>query len=113
MSKKRSIPRGLVYSTDINFKLTGDTKDNIYTLLPAEQNLRVKLDAKQRAGKKVILIQGFEGKETDLEELGRKLKSFCGTGGSVKENEIIIQGDNIDNVVSWLQKQGYSKAKKI
>ena len=113
MSKKRSIPGGLVYSTDINFKLTGDNTDNIYTLLPAEQNLRVKLDAKQRAGKKVILIQGFEGKETDLEELGRKLKSFCGTGGSVKENEIIIQGDNIDKVVSWLQKQGYSKAKKI
>ena len=113
MSKKRSIPGGLVYSTDINFKLTGDTNDNIYTLLPSEQNLRVKLDAKLRAAKKVTLIQGFEGKETDLEELGRKLKSFCATGGSVKENEIIIQGDNIDKVVSWLQKQGYSKAKKI
>ena len=113
MSKKRSIPWGLVYSTDINFKLTGDNTDNIYTLLPAEQNLRVKLDAKQRAGKKVTLIQGFEGKVADLEDLGKKLKSYCGTGGSVKENEIIIQGDNIDKVVSWLQNQGYSKAKKI
>ena len=113
MAKKRSIPGGLVYSTDINFKLSEDVTDDTVILTPAEQNLRIRLDTKHRAGKAVTLIQGFEGKETDLQELGKKLKSFCGTGGSVKENEIIIQGDNRDKILSWLQKQGYSKTKKI
>ena len=113
MSKKRSNLSGLVYSTDPNFKLPDENTDDITTLPPAQQNLQIRLDAKQRAGKVVTLIQGFEGKEADLEELGRKLKSFCGTGGSVKENEIIIQGDNRDKILSWLHKQGFSKAKKI
>jgi translation initiation factor 1 len=90
MSKKRN-SSGLVYSTDPNFKLQDEIPDEINTLPPSGQNLRIRLDAKQRAGKTVTLIQGFEGKATDLEELGKKLKSFCGTGGSVKENEIIIQ----------------------
>lgn len=112
MSKKRSIPGGLVYSTDPSFKLDEIT-DDITTLPAAQQNLKIKLDAKQRAGKTVTLIQGFEGKEDDLEELGKKLKSYCGTGGSVKENEIIVQGDNRDKIVSWLLKQGFLKTKKV
>ncbi len=113
MSKKRLNPPGLVYSTDPNFIFPEDTSGDVITLPVNEQNIRVKLDSKQRAGKTVTLIQGFKGKEADLEELGKKLKSFCGTGGSVKENEIIIQGDNKDKILLWLQKQGYSKAKKI
>lgn len=113
MSKKRSIPGGLVYSTDINFKLTDEDTDAIPTLSPEQQELRIKLDAKQRAGKVVTLVQGFEGKQADLEDLGKKLKTFCGTGGSVKENQIIIQGDNRDKILSWFHKQGYSKAKRI
>ena len=113
MSKKRSNPAGLVYSTDPNFKLQDEITDEINTLPPAQQNLRIKLDAKQRAGKTVTLIQGFEGRATDLEDLGRELKSFCGTGGAVKENEIIIQGDNRDKILSWLLKQGYSNTKKV
>ena len=112
MSKKRSIPGGLVYSTDPSFKLDEIT-DDITTLPAAQQNLKIKLDAKQRAGKTVTLIQGFEGKEDDLEELGKKLKSYCGTGGSVKENEIIVQGENRDKIVSWLLKQGFLKTKKV
>ncbi len=113
MPKKRSNLSGLVYSTDPNFKLPDENPNETITLAEGQQNLRIKLDAKQRAGKVVTLIQGFEGKEADLEELSRKLKSFCGTGGSVKENEIIIQGDNRDKIFSWLQKQGYIKIKKI
>lgn len=113
MSKKRSNSSGLVYSTDPNFKLPEENTDDINTLPPAQQYLRVKLDSKQRAGKIVTLIQGFEGKEADLEDLGRKLKSYCGTGGSVKDNEIIIQGDNRDKILVWLHKQGFTKAKKI
>ncbi len=113
MSKKRTNLSGLVYSTDPNFKLSDDNANDTTTLTEEQQNLRIKLDAKHRAGKVVTLIQGFEGKEADLEELGRKLKSYCGTGGSVKENEIIIQGDNRDKIFSWLQQQGYVKIKKF
>ncbi|MGI8583883.1 MAG: translation initiation factor [Chitinophagaceae bacterium] len=113
MPKKRSNLSGLVYSTDPNFKLPDENPNDTITLAEGQQNFRIKLDAKQRAGKVVTLIQGFEGKEADLEELSRKLKSFCGTGGSIKENEIIIQGDNRDKIFSWLQNQGYIKIKKI
>ena len=110
MSKKKTNSSGLVYSTDPNFKLPEENTDDIETLPPSQQNLWIRLDAKQRAGKVVTLIQGFEGKENDLEELGKKLKSFCGTGGSAKDNEIIIQGDNRDKVLQWLHKQGFAKA---
>ena len=111
--KKKTNSSGLVYSTDPNFKLPEEKADDVETLPPSLQNLWIRLDAKQRAGKVVTLIQGFNGKEADLEELGKKLKSFCGTGGSVKDNEIIIQGDNRDKVLSWLYKQGFTKSKKI
>lgn len=113
MSKKRLNSSGLVYSTDPNFRIEEEKTDDVVTLPASQQNLKIRLDAKQRAGKVVTLIQGFEGKQADLEELGKKLKTFCGTGGSVKESEIIIQGDNRDKILSWLYKQGYSKSKKI
>ena len=112
MSKKKINSTGFVYSTDPNFKLEDDAEEKI-TLPPSQQNLKIRLDTKHRAGKAVTLIQGFEGKGPDAEELGKKLKAACGTGGSVKDNEIIIQGDNRDKVLAWLIKQGYSKAKKI
>jgi translation initiation factor 1 len=112
MSKKKSTG-GIVFSTDPDFKREEDTPDNIETLPPAQQKLRIRLDTKQRAGKAVTLVQGFIGTETDLEDLGKKLKTFSGTGGSVKEGEIIVQGDNRDKVLSWLTKNGYSKTKKI
>ncbi len=113
MSKKKLNSSGLVYSTDPNFKLEDEKTDNIETLSPSQQLLKIKLDTKQRAGKVVTLIQGFMGKEDDLTDLGKKIKSFCGTGGSVKENEIIIQGDNRDKILSFLIKQGYFKTKKV
>ena len=113
MSKKRSNLSGLVYSTDPNFKLPEEITDDVNTLPAVQQNLRIRLDAKQRAGKVVTLVQGFEGKEADLEDLGKKLKSYCGTGGSVKDNEIIVQGDNREKILVWLHKQGFTKAKKI
>ncbi|MFZ4058483.1 MAG: translation initiation factor [Ferruginibacter sp.] len=104
---------GLVYSTDPNFKLPEATPEITETLKPADQVLRIKLDTKQRAGKAVTLITGFVGMDVDLEQLGKQLKSFCGTGGSVKEGEIIVQGDNRDKILQWLLKQGYSKTKRI
>lgn len=104
---------GLVYSTDPDFKLPDEGEEVQETILPAQQKLRIRLDTKHRAGKAVTLIEGFTGKETDREALGKKLKAYCGTGGSVKDGEIIIQGDNRDKVLQWLIKNGFSLSRKI
>jgi len=113
MSKKnKPDSQGFVYSTDPDFKFEEEPK-NLETLLPAQQKLKIRLDTKHRAGKAVTLIEGFIGKEEDLQELGKKLKSFCGTGGSAKDGEIIIQGDQRDKVVQWLIRNEYQNSKKI
>ena len=112
-NKKINSLGGLVYSTDPNFKVEQDSFEEVETMLPAQQKIKVRLDKKHRAGKAVTLIEGFLGKETDRQELGKKLKTFCGTGGSVKDGEVIVQGDNRDKVLQWLQKNGYTNSKKI
>ena len=113
MSKKNKPDnRGFVYSTDPSFSFEED-HENIDTLPASQQKLKVRLDTKHRAGKAVTLVEGFVGQRQDLEDLGKKLKSFCGTGGSAKEGEIIIQGDQREKVLQWLLKNGYSKTKKV
>ena len=107
--KKINSLSGLVYSTDPNFKIEEEVID-VETLPTSKQKLKIKLETKHRAGKAVTLITGFIGKQTDAEELGKKLKSFCGTGGSVKDGEIIVQGDNIEKIKQWLNKNGYPTA---
>ncbi|MBL7701836.1 MAG: translation initiation factor [Ferruginibacter sp.] len=104
---------GLVYSTDPNFKLPDENVEEQQTIDPSQQKLRIRLDTKHRAGKAVTLIEGFVGTIADMEDLGKKIKSFCGTGGSVKDGEIIVQGDNRDKVLQWLLKNGYKLSKKI
>ena len=111
MAKKKHDTRGFVYSTDPNFHFE-EENESAETLPPAQQNLKLRLDTKHRAGKAVTLIEGFIGKDGDLQELGKKLKTFCGTGGSAKDNEIIIQGDQMEKVLHWLVKNGYSRARK-
>ena len=111
MSKNKMGAMGIVYSTDPSFKLKAEEQHAV-TLAPAQQKLRVKLETKQRAGKAVTLVEGFAGTTADAEALGTKLKSFCGTGGSVKEGEILVQGDNREKVLGWLIKNGYTQTKK-
>ncbi len=101
----------VVYSTNPDFQYQTEEQFEEETLPPQQQNLRVWLDRKQRAGKQVTLVKGFVGKEEDLRALASLLKSRCGVGGSAKEGEIIIQGDFRDRVVDILVKAGY-KAKK-
>ena len=110
--KNKPDTRGFVYSTDPDFSFEPE-QNNAETLPPALQKLKVRLDTKQRAGKAVTLIEGFVGKEEDLEDLGKKLKSFCGTGGSAKNKEIIVQGDQREKVMQWLIKNGFKNVKKI
>ena len=113
MSKKnKPDSHGFVYSTDPGFKFEEENK-SVEILTPAHQKLKVRLDTKHRAGKAVTLIEGFSGNDPDLQELGKKLKSFCGTGGSAKDGEIIIQGDQRDKVMLWLGKNGYKNVKKV
>ncbi len=112
MSKKINSLSGLVYSTDPNFKIEEDENLEEQTILPAEQKIKIRLDKKHRGGKMVTLIENFTGKNADKEELGKKLKTVCGTGGSVKDGEILVQGDNRDKVLQWLLKNGYKNSKK-
>ena len=97
----------VVYSTNPDFKY--EHKQNEENATPAnnQQDLRILLDKKQRAGKAVTLITGFVGSAADLEKLGRMLKAKCGVGGSVKDGEIIIQGDFRHRVLDILQKENY------
>lgn len=112
MSKKKNFNDGVVYSTDPGFKPDAQEDAEEKTLEPAQQTLRLRLDTKHRSGKAVTLVEYFTGSNDDLEKLGKQLKTFCGTGGSVKDRQIIIQGDQRDKIFPWLMKQGYKKTKK-
>ncbi|GAB3359920.1 translation initiation factor [Arachidicoccus ginsenosidivorans] len=109
---KKVIPGsgGYVYSTDPDFKIQS-SEEKIDTPSAAQQKLRIWLETKNRGGKAATVIKGFSGSEDDLKELGKKLKTFTGTGGSVKDQEIIIQGDQREKVLGWLLKAGYSGTK--
>ena len=108
--KHKSDNNGTVYSTNPDFVFDyGD--EEVVTLEPAKQNIRIMLDKKQRGGKKVTLISGFQGSDYDLAVLGKELKSACGVGGSVKNGEILLQGDFREKVLALLLQKGYSKTK--
>ena len=108
--KHRSDNNGTVYSTNPDFVFDYGEEEAV-TLEPAKQNLRVMLDKKQRAGKKVTLITGFQGSDFDLAVLGKELKSACGVGGSVKDGEIVLHGDFREKVLGILLQKGYTKTK--
>lgn len=98
---------GVVYSTNPEFSYNKEQEEENNTLPPPQQNLKVMLDKKQRKGKAVTLVCGFVGSDTDLKELGKNLKSKCGVGGTVKDGEILIQGDFCNRVIELLKNDGY------
>lgn len=98
---------GVVYSTNPEYQFEKEREDVPETLPPRQQKLIVQLDKRNRKGKSVTLVTGFTGSGEDLEKLGKMLKTKCGVGGTVKDGEILIQGDFRDKVVVLLAGEGY------
>ena len=111
MAKKKE-KLNVVYSTNPDFNYQFENEEETETLSKNQQKLYVSIDKKQRGGKEVTLVEGFIGSEEDLKELGKFLKSKCGVGGTVKDMEILIQGNFKDKIADLLQKEGFSVKKK-
>lgn len=112
MAKQKKERVNVVYSTNPDFQFQFEEEEQIDTLPNGQQKLYVSIDRKQRAGKEVTLVEGFIGTEEDLKDLGKLLKSKCGVGGTVKDNEILIQGNFKDKIFDLLVKEGYGVKKK-
>ena len=110
MAKKEKL--NIVYSTNPNFQYEFEQEESIDSKPNSQQKLYVSIDKKQRGGKEVTLVEGFVGPEEELKELGKLLKSKCGVGGSIKDNEILIQGNFKDKVYDLLVKENYKVTKK-
>ena len=101
---------GMVYSTNPNVNTGSFGGREPVTLPPAQQDLRIHLD-RLKGNKEVTRIVGFVGKDADLADLGKLLKSKCGVGGNTKDGVILLQGDHRDKVLLFLGEKGY-RAKK-
>ena len=110
MSNKNKNKLGVVYSTDPDYAYRSGRGDEEKTLPNRQQQLRVRIEKNHRGGKTVTVVDGFTGKESDLENLAGELKKKCGTGGSAKDGLILIQGEMKERVVKLLTEMGY-KAK--
>jgi len=97
----------VVYSTNPDFQYQQGEQNEQETLPPQKQNLIVAIERKNRGGKTVTLVKGFIGNDDDLAELGKKIKTKCGVGGSAKDGEIIIQGEFKTRIADLLKEWGY------
>lgn len=105
--QKKQRFEGVVYSTDSNYDYESEQEEYIETLPPRQQKLKVLLDKKARKGKIVTIIDGFIGRDDDLQNLAKTLKQKCGVGGSAKDGEILIQGDFKNKIFEILKSLDY------
>lgn len=101
----------IVYSTNPDFRYEEEEKEEVATPEKRQQKLRVSIEKKGRGGKTVTVVSGFTGSEDDLKELGKLLKTKCGVGGSVKDGDILIQGEFLQRIIDLLKEEGYSQTK--
>lgn len=106
MGKNKKKKIDVVYSTNPDFNFDYE-EEEMETLEPSEQKLKVLIDRKQRKGKEVTLIEGFVGSAEDLKDLAKMLKQKCGVGGSAKDGDILIQGNHRDKIMDILKNEGY------
>jgi len=99
---------GFVFSTNEDEDFSTYSEESTEILSPEDQMLEAHFSNKGRGGKTVTVIAGFQGKETDLKTLAKFLKKKCGVGGSVKDGDIIIQGNYREKIMTILQKEGYN-----
>ncbi len=112
MNKKNKPFGNIVFSTNNDWK--PEQEENITeNLLPQKQPVKVRTDKKHRAGKIVTLVEGLLMNEQEMQALEKRLKSYCGSGGSLKDQVIIIQGDHKQKIVDWLHKNDFKLAKKF
>lgn len=109
VSKKEKNRIHVVYSTNPNFSYQSEESEE-ETVAPKHEQLKVYLD-RLGGGKLLSRVTGFQGKTDDIERLGKLLKQKCGVGGSVKDREILIQGDHRDKIIALLLKEGYPAKK--
>ena len=102
---------GVVYSTNPDYEYSDDSQEEADTLPKNLQKLRLNMERAGRGGKTVTLVKGFVGSDEDINALCKLLKQKCGVGGSVKDGEIIIQGDHRQRLVEILKKEGYTQTK--
>ncbi|MBC9810996.1 translation initiation factor [Crocinitomicaceae bacterium CZZ-1] len=112
MGKNKKERINVVYSTNPDFGYEFESEETAETLPKNQQKLYVSIDKKSRGGKEVTLIEGFIGTEDDLKELGKLLKTKCGVGGSVKDGEILVQGNFRDKIIAILESEGYQTKRK-
>jgi translation initiation factor 1 len=108
--KKLNSFSALVFSTNPDM-MKEEEREAEVTPAPNQQKLKVRIEKKQRAGKTVTIVDGFVGTDEDFTDLGKKLKTKCGAGGSAKDGEILIQGDYREKIIVWLKEWGYTNTK--
>ena len=102
---------GVVFSTASDYEYQMNDAEEVETLKESAQKLRVRIEKNGRGGKTVTIVGGFVGDEMALKNLGKTLKSKCGVGGSVKDGEILVQGDFKQRIVELLRTMGYTQTK--
>jgi len=111
MSKYKNSKDSVVYSTNPDFKLWQEAKEEAGSLSASQQTLYISLE-RLKGGKVATIVEQFKGSEAELEKLGKELKAKCGVGGTVKDGIILLQGEQRDKAIAYLQSRGFKTKRK-